>query len=184
MPLLNSGAALFAGGVEEFVRMAPASTLTIHLQQAFNARWERVSEAEVESWRHSLTALARVVETAGVQRAGVGVEVKLPLTDRRIDASFVARDGTGRPHVVLVELKQWESAGPSLNPDSVLMGGREHLHPSVQAGAYDYCGVILGNDFVWRNGVGWVATRDASKDPAVLRRKLDPPTLKTLLRHT
>lgn len=82
MPLLNSGAAAFAGGVEEFVRMAPASTLTIHLQQAFNARWERVSEAEVESWRHSLTALARVVETAGVQRAGVGVEVKLPQIGR------------------------------------------------------------------------------------------------------
>lgn len=136
MPLLNSGAALFAGGVEEFVRMAPASTLTAHLRQAFNDRWGRVSQSEVESWRHSLTALAQVVETAGVQRAGVGVEVKLPLTDRRIDASFVARDGTGRPHVVLVELKQWESASPSLNPDNVLMGGREHLHPSVQAAAY------------------------------------------------
>jgi hypothetical protein len=55
---------------------------------------------------------------------------------------------------------------------------------SAQGFEFDYCGVILGNDFVWRNEVGWVATRDASQDPAILRRKLDPATLKALLGHT
>jgi uncharacterized protein len=83
-----------------------------------------------------LTALAGVAEGSGIAKAGVGVELKLPLTDRRIDASFVGRDGRGRPMVLLVELKQWETAGPSLFPDIVVVGGQERLHPSVQAGSY------------------------------------------------
>src|SRR5437016_1564683 len=111
MPLAHSGSALFAGSAEEFVSMAPASTLTRHLVDEFNRRWGTATESEERSWRNSLTALARVVDDSGVFKAGVGVELKLPLTDRRIDASFVARDGHGRPAVLLVELKQWDSAG-------------------------------------------------------------------------
>ena len=82
MPLLNSGAALFAGGVEEFVRMAPASSLTAHLHQAFNERWGRVGQSEVDSRRHSLTALAHVAQTAGLQRVGVGPPCPWPETHR------------------------------------------------------------------------------------------------------
>ena len=37
---------------------------------------------------------------------------------------------------MLVELKQWDSAAPSLHPDNVVVGGMEHLHPSVQAASY------------------------------------------------
>jgi DUF2075 family protein len=137
MPMLHSGAALFAGTTEEFVTMAPASSLTAHLTKEFNRRWGTVSESEVRSWRNSLTALATVVQQAGLQQGGVGVELKLPLTNKRLDASFVARHPkSGDPQVVLVELKQWETAAPSINPDNVVVGGQERLHPSVQAAAY------------------------------------------------
>src|SRR6266568_4571259 len=136
MPLLDSGSALFAGSSREFVAMAPASSLTRHLEESFRARWGRVSESEIRSWRSSLTALARVVSDADLDSLGVGVELKLPLTDRRIDAFFVGRSVEGRPEVVLVELKQWESAAPSQNPDNVIVGGAERLHPSVQAASY------------------------------------------------
>ncbi len=136
MPLPYSGAALFAGAADEFVRMAPASSLTTHLAQEFNRRWGTATESEINSWRHSLTALARVVEGAGLPQAGVGVELKLPLTDRRIDASFLGRDHRGQPHVVLVELKQWERVDPSSYPGNVVVAGREVLHPSVQASLY------------------------------------------------
>jgi hypothetical protein len=36
MPLPYSGAALFAGGADEFVRMAPASSLTAHVGAHLN----------------------------------------------------------------------------------------------------------------------------------------------------
>lgn len=136
MPLIDSGSALFAGSSREFAEMAPASRLTTHLVAAFNARWGRVSDAEIRSWRNSLTALAGVVTRAGLEQTGVGVELKLPATDRRIDAFFVGRSLGDEPGAVLVELKQWSSAAPSQYPDNVVVGGHEQLHPSVQASSY------------------------------------------------
>ncbi len=122
MTVLKNGAALFAGSTDEFVRMAPESSITTHPAEEFKRRWGTVTESEMRSWRNSLTALARVVDESTLQKSGVAVELRLPLTDRRIDASFVAHDRGGHPHVVLVELKQWEGAGPSMYPDNVVVG--------------------------------------------------------------
>lgn len=116
MPLLDSGAALFAGSLQEFTTLAPISKLTAHLTREFNRRWGTAAESEIRSWKSSLTALSEVVDRSDLDRLGVGVELKLPLTDRRVDVSFVARDGAGIPHAVLLELKQWENAAPSLFP--------------------------------------------------------------------
>lgn len=139
MPLTDSGASLFAGSVEEFVAMAPASSLTAHLEREFNTRrwgFGPASASEVRSWRNSLTALAAVIRESGIDTAGVGVELRLPATSKRVDASFVARDDTGKPHVALVELKQWDSVAMSPHPETVQVGGQSRLHPSVQAGDY------------------------------------------------
>ena len=122
--------------MEEFVTMAPASSLTAHLTQQYNRRWGTATDSEIRSWRNSLTALADVVGGAGLRNGGVGVELRLPLSSQRVDASLVARNGRGAPQVVLVELKQWDSAAPSQNPDNVLVGADERLHPSVQAASY------------------------------------------------
>lgn len=119
--------------------MAPASSLTAHLKAQFGRLYGAPGESEVNSWRRSLTALANVIDESGLDQSGVGVELRLPSNNRRIDASFVARDNQGRPSVVLVELKQWDSVSASTIPDNVLLGGQEYLHPSVQARGYaDY----------------------------------------------
>jgi DUF2075 family protein len=55
---------------------------------------------------------------------------------------------------------------------------------SAQGFEFDYCGVILGNDLVWRHGVGWVGSREASADPSIIRRRLSPNELLALLQHT
>lgn len=136
MPLPNSGSALYAGPADEFVKMAPASSLTAHVTTEFNRRWGSATESEIRSWKNSLTALARVIESADLGHSGVGVELKLPFTNKRIDCSFVARDSQGHPQVRLVELKQWSNAAPSLFPDNVVVGNKELLHPSVQASSY------------------------------------------------
>jgi len=136
VPLANSGTALFAGSAQEFVRMAPASELTAHLVEQFNARWGTVTPSEERSWKRSLDALSRVVDGGTQLAAGVAVELRLPLTDKRIDASFIGRNNRGQPQVVLVELKQWDRVEISEFPDNVVVGGRELLHPSVQVGNY------------------------------------------------
>lgn len=135
MPLSDSGSALFAGTAAEFVQLAPRSELTAHLTREFNRRWGTVGDSEIAAWRASLSAIAAIVSRAGLPHAGVGVELKLPLTDKRVDVSFVGRSQS-EPSVVLVELKQWEAAGPSAFPDNVVVGAREMLHPSIQVAAY------------------------------------------------
>jgi hypothetical protein len=136
MPFEPSGAALFAGTAAEFVEMAPASSLTAHLTRECSRRWGNATEYEVRSWRNSLTALADVLELYDLSTPGVGVELRLPLSSKRIDVSLIAHDGSHTPHAILVELKQWEHATPSNAPDNVEVGGEEKLHPSVQAAAY------------------------------------------------
>src|SRR2546425_8571596 len=116
--------------------MAPASRLTAHLVSEFNRRWGTATESEARAWKHSLTALAKVVTECSLDDWGVAVEVRLPYTDRRIDVSLLGRDAAGCPGVVLVELKQWDIATPSAYPELVLVGSREHLHPSAQAASY------------------------------------------------
>ena len=136
MPLHDSGAALFAGSAHEFTTMAPASSLTAHITAEFNRRWGTASEPEIRSWKNSLKALAEVVGAAGLGDAGVGVELKLPHNSKRVDVSFVGRNDADAPTVALVELKQWDSASPSLYPDNVVVGGKDLLHPSLQASNY------------------------------------------------
>lgn len=139
MPLRDSGTALFAGTAAEFVKMAPESTLTAQLIREAARRHLPITESEERYWRNSLSALVHVVRAAGLATSGVGVELKLPTSSRRIDASFVARDGDSRPHAVIVELKQWLTAAPSPFPEMVRLGTEARLHPSAQVGAYaDY----------------------------------------------
>ena len=73
------------------------------------ARWGRVGAAEVRSWRNSLNALAGGVAVDALRDTGVGVELKLPLTDRRIDACFTGRSVDARDEALLVESRQWTS---------------------------------------------------------------------------
>jgi hypothetical protein len=54
---------------------------------------------------------------------------------------------------------------------------------SAQGFEFDYCGVILGDDLVWREGVGWVANKDASEDSAIFRHH-DPGEFRQLLQHS
>src|SRR5688572_23970148 len=98
MPLSESGSALFAGSATEFIRMAPESSLTGHVTERYTRLYGRPGESEIKSWRNSLTAMADVLDMADLDQAGVGVELRLPSSNRRIDASFVARDRTGTPH--------------------------------------------------------------------------------------
>jgi len=67
------------------------------------------SESEKKSFRISLAsvknALANVCIPAGAQ---VGLELNVPLTNKRIDFIIAGRDDQDNRNVVIVEIKQWE----------------------------------------------------------------------------
>jgi len=101
----------------------------------------RPGQSEVQSWRNSLRAMADVVRVGDLFDHGVIVELQLPLSSRRLDCMITGTDRSGDPEAVIVELKQWESAGPSWVDDcvSTFVGGRDRdvLHPSRQVGNYE-----------------------------------------------
>ena len=84
--------------------------------------------------------MADAVRLAGLEDHGVICEYQLPLTSRRLDVMITGHNENGRPLASLVELKQWDDAGPSHVDEvvTVWIGGgiREVLHPSVQVTQY------------------------------------------------
>lgn len=65
-----------------------------------------LSDAEVESWRHSLPALADALRDPCFARGEIFVELFMPLNGRRCDALLTGHGPVG-PSAVLVELKGW-----------------------------------------------------------------------------
>jgi hypothetical protein len=113
--------------------------------------------AEVRSWHQSLTHMHLVLADAEIpDDVGVGIEYQIPQTAKRIDVLLSGRSDEQRDHAVIVELKQWESAEPTLMPDivrTVIGGGpRDTPHPSYQA--WSYAELLRGfNESIYEDGI-------------------------------
>src|SRR5207237_1217642 len=89
-----------------------------------------------------LAARARVLQLADLTDQGVLVELKLPLTSKRLDVLITGSNPTSRSDsAVVIELKQWTEVGRSNITDCVVATfgpGHEvdHLHPSRQVAQY------------------------------------------------
>lgn len=132
---------LYAGTSTDFVEDATRNKIANKLEIAFRSHFRYApSQAEIRSWRASLAAMSRVIDIGGLGDHGVICEYRLPLTSRRLDVMVTGHADDGRPTASIVELKQWDHAGPSDVDELVttFVGGgeREVLHPSVQVGQY------------------------------------------------
>lgn len=100
-----------------------------------------VSPSEVNSWNNSLGFARNAFELANLPDiAGVAVEFQIPLTSKRVDVLVSGKDEQGNNQVVLVELKQWQSA-EATDKDGIVKtylgrGLNETTHPSYQAWSY------------------------------------------------
>lgn len=98
---------------------------------------------ELQSWKHSLLEMAKVLRDDGIPAdAGVAIEYQLPQSSKRIDLVITGEDEAARQKVVIVELKQWSSSRRS-DKDAIVWaqrggrsGEREGPHPSYQAWSY------------------------------------------------
>ena len=100
-----------------------------------------VGPSERRSWAESLTRMHIVLGDDEIPAdSGVGIELKIPQTSKRIDFIVAGRDGSGTDRAVVVELKQWESAERTSMNGIVrtFVGGalREVSHPSYQVWSY------------------------------------------------
>ena len=102
-----------------------------------------VSLSEFNAWRESLGQMANVLRDSGIPpQCGIGIEYRIPASDKRIDFVITGTNSAGRPLAVIVELKRWSSSTPT-DQDAIVIahrGGkavaREGPHPSYQAWSY------------------------------------------------
>src|SRR3954454_20785177 len=126
---------LYQGSSEQFIADATQARLANQLADRFFDEFRyRPAPSEVTSWRNSLSAMANVLQLADLRDQGVLVELKLPLSSKRLDVLITGSNPTTGNAAVVVELKQWTTVGRSNISDCVTieMGGREvdRLHPS------------------------------------------------------
>ena len=100
-----------------------------------------VANSELRSWKESLGFMARVLTDPEIpEDAGVGVELHLPQSSKRIDITLTGLGAAGEKNAVLIELKQWDKVSASPKDAIVVtyLGGkqREVVHPSYQSWSY------------------------------------------------
>src|SRR5580765_4882302 len=132
---------LYQGTSEQFIADAVQARLANQLADRFFEEFRyKPSPSEVMSWRNSLGAMANVLQLADLRDQGILVELKLPLSSKRLDVLITGQNPATGDSAVVVELKQWTQVGRSNITDCVTvdMGGRErdHLHPSRQVAQY------------------------------------------------
>lgn len=132
---------LYQGTSAQFIADAVQARLANQLVERFFQEFRyRPGLAEVNSWRNSLGAMAHVLQLADLRDQGVLVELKLPLSSKRLDVLITGSNPTTGDSAVIIELKQWTTVGRSNITDCVTvdMGGREvdRLHPSRQVAQY------------------------------------------------
>ena len=110
--------------------------------QAFRARTGKtVAISEVLSWKESLVALAKVLNDEAIPGdCGVAIEYGIPQTAKRIDFILSGQDGQRAERLIIIELKQWQTARKT-DRDAIVAtrfshGEREVSHPSYQAWSY------------------------------------------------
>ena len=96
---------------------------------------------EQDSWRNSLIYMNTVLSDPEIPyNTGVTIELQIPQTSKRIDFIISGKNENKKDHVVIVELKQWQSSELT-EKDGIVRtalgkGLHDSSHPSYQAWSY------------------------------------------------
>src|ERR1700733_12408845 len=109
---------------------------------AFKSRTGRtVARSEIRSWKESLISVAKVLNDDDIPSGcGVAIEYGIPQTSKRIDFILSGANDAHVEQIVIIELKQWDSARKTERDGIVSTrfahGEKETSHPSYQAWSY------------------------------------------------
>jgi len=101
----------------------------------------RVAKTEIRAWKESLMAMAKVLRHESIPNdCGIAIEYVIPQTAKRIDLLMSGLDEQDRSTLIIIELKQWETASKT-NRDGLVRtrfsgGEGDTSHPSYQAWSY------------------------------------------------
>ena len=107
----------------------------------FDVTGRNVGVAETDSWENSLGYMYRVLNDDSIPGdAGISIEYHIPRSSKRIDFIVTGLSSAKEESVIIIELKQWQTAGIT-EKDAIVTtrfrhGEKETPHPSYQAWSY------------------------------------------------
>lgn len=108
---------LYQGTSEQFIADATQARIANLLSDRFFDEFRyRPAPSEVTSWRNSLAAMANVLQLADLRDQGVLVELKLPLSSKRLDVMVTGSNRTTGDAAVVVELNSGPRWGSPTSP--------------------------------------------------------------------
>lgn len=110
--------------------------------ESFHAKTgSKVAKGQFRAWANSLAYMGKVlVDEAIPDDCGVAIEYTIPQTAKRVDFLLTGQTAEHKDCIVIIELKQWDSAQKT-EKDGIVMtrfarGVEETSHPSYQAWSY------------------------------------------------
>lgn len=102
---------------------------------------KNVAKNEVRSFENSLSYMERVLNTSAIpDDCQISIEYHIPHTSKRVDFIITGKNNNDQENVIIIELKQWETAQLT-SKDGIVktrfqFGEAETSHPSYQAWSY------------------------------------------------
>lgn len=134
---------VYSGSKREFLRSTYNDQIALEIERNVLERLGRhTPESELNSWRNSMQYMYRVMSDEDIPiDAGVAIEYNIPQTAKRVDFMITGYDESGKPGMVIIELKQWSELKKVENSNTLVEsfvghGMRLLVHPSYQAWSY------------------------------------------------
>lgn len=134
---------VYSGSKREFLRSTYNDQIALEIERNVLERLGRhTPESELNSWRNSMQYMYRVMSDEDIPMdAGVAIEYNIPQTAKRVDFMITGYDESGKPGMVIIELKQWSELKKVENSNTLVEsfvghGMRLLVHPSYQAWSY------------------------------------------------
>ena len=126
----------------EFIDSVFSGLITDEIYDIYKEKIGKSNESQIRSWENSMQYMYRILEDSEIpSNCGVAIEFTIPTTSKRIDFILTGMDDNKNDNVVIIELKQWDSAEKVEGKDGIVktfLGGgiREVTHPSYQVWTY------------------------------------------------
>ena len=123
---------------EEFCDSVLIGSITDEIYDVYREKIGKSAKSQIRSWENSMEYMYKVLNDSEIPSdCGVAIEFTIPTTSKRIDFILTGTNQFQDDSVVIIELKQWDSAQKVEGKDGVVktyLGGgvRETTHPSYQ----------------------------------------------------
>ncbi|WP_296881506.1 DUF2075 domain-containing protein [uncultured Methanobrevibacter sp.] len=127
---------------QEFCDSVLVGSITDEIYDVYKEKIGKSAKSQIRSWENSMEYMYKVLNDSEIPSdCGVAIEFTIPTTSKRIDFILTGLNRFQDDSVVIIELKQWDSAQKVAGKDGVVktyLGGgiRETTHPSYQVWSY------------------------------------------------